>query len=35
MLVCMGHEPDLAAHLKRECQGFDLDVEVVDILRDK
>jgi site-specific DNA-methyltransferase (adenine-specific)/adenine-specific DNA-methyltransferase len=35
MLVCMGHEPDLAAHLKRECHGFDLDVEVVDILRDK
>lgn len=35
LLVCMGHEPDLAAHLKRECQGFDLDVEIVDILRDK
>ena len=35
LLVCMGHEPDLAAHLKRECQGFELDVEVVDILRDK
>jgi len=35
LLVCMGHEPDLAAHLKRECHGFDLDVEVVDILRDK
>lgn len=35
LLVCMGHEPDLAAHLKRECHGFELDVEVVDILRDK
>jgi len=35
LLVCMGHEPDLAAHLKRECQGFELDIEVVDILRDK
>jgi DNA modification methylase len=35
LLVCMGHEPDLAAHLKRECHGFALDVEVVDILRDK
>jgi len=35
LLVCMGHEPDLAAHLERECQGFKLDVEVVDILRDK
>ena len=35
LLVCMGHEPDLGAHLKRECQGFVLDIEVVDILRDK
>jgi len=35
LLVCMGHEPDLAAHLERECQGFNLDVEVVDILRAK
>ncbi len=35
LLICMGHEPDLAAHLKRECHGFELDVEVVDILRDK
>ncbi|RIZ68540.1 MAG: site-specific DNA-methyltransferase [Methylococcales bacterium] len=35
LLVCMGHEPDLAAYLKQQCQGFDIDVEVVDILRDK
>ncbi|WAC19045.1 site-specific DNA-methyltransferase [Luteolibacter sp. SL250] len=35
LLICMGHEPDLAAHLKRECHGFELDVEVVDILRDR
>jgi len=35
LLICMGHEPDLAAHLKKECHGFELDVEVVDILRDK
>lgn len=35
LLVCMGHEPDLAAHLIRECHGLELDVEVVDILRDK
>jgi len=35
LLVCMGHEPDLAAHLKRECHGFVIDVKVVDILRDK
>ena len=34
MLICMGHEPDLKAHLEQEC-GYKLDVEVVDILRDK
>jgi adenine-specific DNA-methyltransferase len=34
-LVCMGHKPDLAAQLKREVKPFELDVEVVDILRDK
>ena len=34
-LVCMGHEPDLAAHLKHQMSPFKLDVEVVDILRDK
>ncbi len=34
-LVCMGHEPDLAAHLKHEVSPYNLDVEVVDILRDK
>jgi len=32
-LVCMGHEPDLAAYLKREVE-YSIDVEVVDILRD-
>ncbi len=37
LLVCMGHEPDLAAHLENEVRqmGFRIDVEVVDILRDK
>ncbi|HEX6290943.1 MAG TPA: site-specific DNA-methyltransferase [Herpetosiphonaceae bacterium] len=35
MLVCMGHEPGLAAHLKQEVSPYVLDVEVVDILRDK
>jgi DNA modification methylase len=35
LLVCMGHEPDLSAYLRSQCQGFDLDIEVVDILRDK
>ncbi|SDJ00630.1 site-specific DNA-methyltransferase [Alteribacillus bidgolensis] len=34
LLVCMGHEPDLAATLEQET-GYKLDVEVVDILRDK
>lgn len=36
-LVCMGHEPGLSAQLKMEAKasGFDIDVEVVDILRDK
>jgi len=34
LLVCMGHEPDLAAHLKKEVP-YELDVEVVDVRRDK
>jgi len=34
-LICMGHEPDLAAHLKNEVLPYIIDVEVVDILRDK
>lgn len=34
-LVCMGHEPDLAAVLKSEAAPYALDVEVVDILRDR
>ena len=33
-LVCLGHEPDLAAALQNEV-AFTLDIEVVDILRDK
>jgi len=33
-LVCMGHEPDLAAALKEQVP-YKLDVDVVDILRDK
>ncbi|MES2514704.1 MAG: site-specific DNA-methyltransferase [Bacteroidota bacterium] len=37
LLVCMGHEPDLSAQLKNEVKamGYNLDIEVVDILRDK
>ena len=34
LLVCMGHEPDLAAALQSEV-SFKLDIEVMDILRDK
>jgi len=36
-LVCMGHEPDLAASLKQQFKSMniDVDVEVLDILRDK
>lgn len=34
-LVCMGHEPDLAAQLELSAKPFKIDVEVVDILRDK
>lgn len=33
-LVCMGHEPDLAAQLELAAKPFKIDVEVVDILRD-
>jgi len=35
LLVCMGHEPDLAANLQKEIPLYKLDIEVVDILRDK
>ena len=34
LLICMGHEPDFAAALQNEV-AFDLDIEVIDILRDK
>lgn len=34
-LVCMGHEPDLKAHLTANLSGFKIDIEIVDILRDK
>lgn len=34
LLVCMGHEPDLAAALQAEVP-YKLDIEVVDILRDQ
>ncbi|WDJ42677.1 DNA methyltransferase [Xanthomonas campestris] len=34
-LVCMGHEPDLAAQLVLAAKPYLIDVQVVDILRDK
>ena len=34
-LVCMGHEPDLAAQLELAAKPFKIDVDVTDILRDK
>lgn len=34
-IVCMGHETDLKASLEQELSKYRLDVEIVDILRDK
>ena len=34
-LVCMGHEPDLKAGFEQMVGTFRIDVEIVDILRDK
>lgn len=34
-LVCMGHEPDLKAAFEGELSEYVVDVEIVDILRDK
>ena len=34
-LVCMGHEPDLKASLQQMIGSYKVDVEVVDILKDK
>lgn len=34
-LVCMGHEPDLRAQLQKQVGDYKLDIEVVDILRDR
>jgi site-specific DNA-methyltransferase (adenine-specific)/adenine-specific DNA-methyltransferase len=35
MLVCMGHEADLGEYLRLQAKPFDIEVQVVDILRDK
>lgn len=34
-LVCMGHEPDLAAELKKEAKPYEIDVIITDLIRDK
>lgn len=34
-LVCMGHEADLKASLEQSLKEYKLDIEIVDILRDK
>lgn len=34
-LVCMGHEPDLKASLQQQVGKYKLDIEIVDILKDK
>lgn len=34
-LICMGHEPDLAAALKQELSAYKVDIDVVDILHDR
>lgn len=34
-IVCMGHEPDLKASLEAELSEYILDIQIVDILRDK
>lgn len=35
LLVCMGHEPGLDAYLEAELPTYELEIEVMDILRDK
>jgi len=34
-IVCMGHEPDFKASIEKELSAYRVDIEVVDILRDK
>ena len=34
-IVCMGHEPDFKAAIEKELSSYKVDIEVVDILRDK
>ena len=34
-IVCMGHEPDLKGSLERELTEYKIDIQIVDILRDR
>lgn len=34
-IVCMGHEPDLKGALEQELMDYKVDVQIVDILRDR
>ena len=34
-IVCMGHEPDLKGALEQELADYKVDVEILDVLRDK
>lgn len=34
-IICMGHEPDLKASLEQSLSDYKVDVQIVDILRDK
>lgn len=34
-IICMGHEADLKASLEQELSSYNLEIEIVDIFRDK
>lgn len=34
-IVCMGHEPDLKGALEQELSNYKIDIQIVDILKDK
>ena len=34
-IVCMGHEPDLKASLEQDLSNYNIDIEVLDILKDR
>ena len=34
-IICMGHEADLKASLEQELSAYKLEIEILDILRDK